>query len=469
MKQFFTLFLLCLVLYSKSQVMPGSCTPTIQMVNTYKYDVVKTATVRLFETNSTYKDSATIPTLVKDSIAKAFYAVHNMPQSSLRDTIRNLFGYNNFNTAVGPGYYEFDSVHIYHNNYDFNGSYSPRRIYLYVRDTTSWAVQWQAGNYNNTVNPAINQLVLQYGLIVTGGGTFSNYISFICTSNLGINMFGLSKAFNAIINPAPGSGALPFYYAGDGNSIKAAFETNGIRLTYSNRCGDCPAGCQTGRAWTFLVSNDCSVQYLGATNLGSPLTITPPYLYTCTRGPVLPVTFGSITGYLQSGKPVLTWKVLTQLNVKEYVIERSDDGGQFYAVDKVPASTATTAEYNWKDAQALNGTAWFRIKAVDVDGRAKYSSIVKLSGSKSGGITIYPNPVQNHQITIQFRTPLSGSLAVRLYDISGKQVWNSSISLTPQTGTRTFALPLNLPAGIYSIAVQNEAVSYRQTLVVSNK
>ena len=469
MKFIFTLLFLISSLFATSQVMTSSCTPTLQLIQLYKNDAYKYATLRIVSINSSYKDSIEIPAIYRDSIARVFYAIHNMASSPVKDTIMNLFGYSNF----FGNYYEGDSLHYLvaapstNSNLQSIYSLSAKSAEMYVSNTVAWASQWAVGNYNNTSEPRINQLVNQYQLsVVTGTGLPNNYY-FKVTASSAINPLGLARRFNEIL--ASTTACTPFRFVGDGNGVQLVYQTGGIQITYSNRCGDCPAGCQTGRAWTFLVAGDCSVQYLGATNLGFPLTITPPYFYTCTRGPVLPITFGSFTSYLQSGKPALNWKVLTQVNVKEYIIERSDDGSQFHTVDKVAATTANTAEYSWKDAQVLNGTAWFRIKAVDVDGRVKYSSVAKLSNSRSDGITIYPNPVQNHQFTIQFVTPLSGQLQVRLYDISGKQAWSSTINLTPQTASRTFILPTTLPTGSYSVVIQNETINYKQTLIISNK
>ncbi len=468
MKLIFTLFLFCGMVYSKGQIYTSSCVPTPQMMQLYKNDAYKYAVLRLVKTNSNYKDSIEIPPIYRDSIAKVFYAIHNMAPSLVKDTIMNLFGFTNFTSYQ----YEADSLHYQvaspatYNNSQNVSNLSGKSVQMYVSNTIPWASQWAAGNYNNTSEPRVNQLVNQYQLSVATGVSLPNTYYFKVTASSAINVLGLAKQFNDILTST--TTCTPYIYIGDGNAIELTYEPDGIKVTYSNRCGDCPAGCTYGRQWMFKVFyTSCSVQYLGS--ISNEPGFPPNAPSTCTRGPVLPLTFGTLTGYLQSGKPALTWKVLTQVNVKEYIVERSDDGSQFYAVDKMPATTTTAAEYTWKDVQVLSGTAWFRIKAVDIDGKQKYSSIVKLSNTKSGGINIYPNPVQNHQFTIQFATPISGQVQTRLYDISGKQVWSNAFNLTPQTASRTFELPASLPAGTYSIVLQSEAVSYRQTLMIGSK
>ncbi len=473
MKLFLTLLLSYSFFFAFSQVYTSSCIATPQMENIYRNDVVKTATHRLFEINSSYKDSIDVPDSFKDSIAKAFYAIYNMPGSSLKDTILNLFAFQNYTTAYGPNYLESDSLHIYHNGNDLLFNFSPKSVNMSVPDTTIWAIQWQSGNYSNTVNPKINQLVIQYGINVLGVTHFSTYFYIGYRANCAVNTFGLSKAFNNIIGNLPYSYACkPANFVGDGNSIQLNYQSiDGIIITYTNSCGDCPAGCTHGRSWKFKVYYaNCDVEYLGAVNYG---TGTNPYnpnlsVYTCTRGAViLSAEFNSITGYLQNGKAALNWKVLAQINVKEYVVERSDNGQQFYATGQVAATNALTAEYTWKDAALLTGTAWYRIKAVDLDGKSKYSSIVKITGaSKTNSFTVYPNPVVNRTFTIQFGTSASGQMNANLYSADGKKVWAATLSLTPQTVSRTLALPPAIQPGIYALVVENNNGSYRQTLVI---
>ena len=149
-------------------------------------------------------------------------------------------------------------------------------------------------------------------------------------------------------------------------------------------------------------------------------------------------------------------------------MERSDDGQQFYTADKVTANNLLFATYNWKDAQVLTGTAWYRIKAVDRDGKEKYSSTLKLASSKDNNFTVYPNPVQQHQFTLQFATPVSGRLQASLYNTTGNKVWVATINLTPQTASRNFMLPTTIPPGVYALIVESGSNSYRQTLVVKN-
>jgi hypothetical protein len=476
MKQTLTLVFCISVFSGFSQTWQSNSTPSSPQVESiYRNDAVKAAARRLFEINSPFKDSVEVPHAYLDSVTRVFYAIQNLPQTPLKDTIINMFGYSNFNAYGAYFGYENDSLHYHNNGTKLNtaegelyGS-SPKILDMYVPDTATWVAQWQAGNYTNTTNPAVNELALRYGIMGTNYTTLlTGQYHFSAITSRAVNTVALAKAFNTLIGDQ--QAARPATYTGDGNSIELVYEADGIKIIYTNQCGNCPVSCSYGRSWTFRVSlTNYSVEYLDAINIGITFPPGNP-VSTCTRGPVLPVAFGAVNGYLQSGKTTINWKVVTQLNVREYIIERSDNAMQFYTAGTMGANKNLTAEYTWKEEQLLTGTAWYRIKAVDADGKVKYSSIVKLSNAKTNSFTVYPNPVTNNVFTVQFATPLAGKAQVELYNLSGSKVWSSSLILAPQVISRTLTLPVGLPGGMYALVVNGEGVQYKQTItVISDK
>ena len=78
-------------------------------------------------------------------------------------------------------------------------------------------------------------------------------------------------------------------------------------------------------------------------------------------------------------------------------------------------------------------------------------------------LLIYPNP-NNGTFTFQVSNKL-GTGIVSIYDLSGKSVYQSTISVN-QTNQEFQVLPLNLNAGIYLINVQMEDEIFRQKLII---
>jgi hypothetical protein len=61
------------------------------------------------------------------------------------------------------------------------------------------------------------------------------------------------------------------------------------------------------------------------------------------------------------------------------------------------------SNYEWLDRNAFTGNNYYRIKSIDINGEIQYSNIVKIVMSKGRlQITIYPNPVTDGNINLQF-------------------------------------------------------------------
>jgi hypothetical protein len=98
---------------------------------------------------------------------------------------------------------------------------------------------------------------------------------------------------------------------------------------------------------------------------------------------------------------------------------------------------------------------FYRLKQIDIDGRFKYSNIVRLRYSEKNTVNsiIYPNPTTNGFVTILVGdNSLVGSVAF-LYDINGRLLENIKITASSQ--------PINLGKyvnGTYFIRLNNNEV-----------
>ncbi len=178
-------------------------------------------------------------------------------------------------------------------------------------------------------------------------------------------------------------------------------------------------------------------------------------------GAPLPISFISIKAY-QAASPVgqaanvaVEWKVASELNMKNYEVERSADGSAF---SKVGAQTATgnnnnDITYNWLDINPLLGNNFYRVKGIANSGEIKYSGIAKVTIGKAGsGITIYPNPVTNKMINVQFSGMDKGIYQVRLINSIGQVVFTQQLTHTGGSATKTIVLA-NVAGGNYQLEI----------------
>lgn len=83
-------------------------------------------------------------------------------------------------------------------------------------------------------------------------------------------------------------------------------------------------------------------------------------------------------------------------------------------------------------------------------------------------IAVYPNPVRENQVTVQFNKLPAGNYTVELRDALGRSVLQKKISINSETQTQTLSLTQSNSRGVYMIKVfdaQNQSV-FTQKVVV---
>jgi predicted RecA/RadA family phage recombinase len=156
----------------------------------------------------------------------------------------------------------------------------------------------------------------------------------------------------------------------------------------------------------------------------------------------------SVNARLNSAdRPGISWQVEEQ-NVTDYNVEKSTDGRSFTTIGSVAGLGDGRHSYTFTESQKLTGTAYYRIKQIDRDGRATYSSILTLHNSDHQ-ISIYPNPARDF-VTVSVSNYLLNKNAI-VTDLSGKVL--QTIKINSLSFTVNIA---QYPAGTYFIKAENE-------------
>jgi hypothetical protein len=179
---------------------------------------------------------------------------------------------------------------------------------------------------------------------------------------------------------------------------------------------------------------------------------------TVTVANVLPVDFLSINASIKNCTTQVDWKVANQINLKQYELESSTDGINFTTGKIVPPNNQNT--YSAQLPISGDSIYFYRIKAVDLDGQYKYSSITSIKANcngKQGAFLIYPNPVLKGK-SINVSSTTNESTTYRILDMAGKTIQNGKF-----TGNTTLLINI---AGTYIIDLQSASVNTMYKLVV---
>jgi hypothetical protein len=143
----------------------------------------------------------------------------------------------------------------------------------------------------------------------------------------------------------------------------------------------------------------------------------------------------------------ISWQV-EEHDVTGYSVEKSTDGRIFTTIGSITGLGDGRHSYTFAESQKLTGTAYYRIKQIDRDGRATYSSILTLHNSDHQ-MSVYPNPARDF-VTVSISNYLLNKNAV-VTDLSGKVLQTIKIS--------SLSFTVNIaqyPAGTYFIKVEKE-------------
>lgn len=202
---------------------------------------------------------------------------------------------------------------------------------------------------------------------------------------------------------------------------------------------------------------------------GNDFAIDDIKFATCPSGGPLPVEFLSIDAEQKGGGVAVNWSTASEFNNKYFDLEKIINGSTWSVVNSVKGAgnSSVTKYFTSYDAQPATGYNYYRVKQVDVDGRFKYSSVVKVKiNIETTGVSVLANPFVNN-ITVDFLSPVRQSVSVRLSDISGKLVSTEKWKLAAGSSRMVKQNISSLQRGMYIITVidENSNVIYNNKLM----
>ena len=177
-------------------------------------------------------------------------------------------------------------------------------------------------------------------------------------------------------------------------------------------------------------------------------------------GAPLPVILSSFSVKKESANAVLRWSTEQEINSGRFEIERSLDGLTFMQMGAVNAAgnSSLPKYYSYPDALSnINSKiVYYRLRTVDLDGRAVYSKIVALRMDGTivlSSINVYPNPFTNN-IKMQIQSNKEEVSNIRLINMNGMQVAKRSVTLQPGDNIVILKDLESIPAGVYLMEIR---------------
>ncbi|MEO6685642.1 MAG: T9SS type A sorting domain-containing protein, partial [Dyadobacter sp.] len=220
--------------------------------------------------------------------------------------------------------------------------------------------------------------------------------------------------------------------------------------------------------------------YLWSTTATTPqITVSPTtstqYTVTGTTGSCsmavnatvstapLPVSLVSFSAKKQSnGYVLLDWVTTNEINNAYFILERSKDLKNVEAIAQVNPDESSTAThlYNYTDEQPYQGTSYYRLKQVDLDGRTTAYRWVSIVIDQS--YAVFPNPVVNKQFKLNLDEP--NNAIIEFFSVDGRVIPLQTISRG--VGMMELKMHKNSAPGAYILKVEERGVIRNYRIVV---
>ena len=211
-----------------------------------------------------------------------------------------------------------------------------------------------------------------------------------------------------------------------------------------------------------LADLDTGYYYIDVVN-GSSRIISSPIWYTRNdANNLLPVKLSEFTAKKSENIVQLDWTTEQETNSSHFIVQRSTDGRTWMDISRVNAAGNSTLkkQYRTYDNSPFNGTNYYRLKQLDVDGKFEISEVRIVNIKTAYNIVISPNPAKDF-INIFVSTDKLEPMNVNVIDLAGKVV------RSVKSGNKLIKISTaGLAKGLYFVNITDNTNSLTQKVIV---
>lgn len=218
--------------------------------------------------------------------------------------------------------------------------------------------------------------------------------------------------------------------------LSASYSSNTITIS-----GTPTSGGTYNYSWTPITSSSC-----GSTTVSGTIIVNM----------TLPVEFVEFDAELIDDYVLLNWQTASEVNNEKFIIEKSFDGENWFAIAEVKGAGNSNSILNYStiDNSVIEASQYYRLTQVDFDGKQEKSKIVEVSKTfdKAFELNVFPNPIQN-EVNISFANSTAGECRFSIYSEIGQELYNSSLKVNEGNNNFTFNTA-NFAQGVYFFRVE---------------
>ncbi|MDB5201945.1 MAG: hypothetical protein JWQ27_1354 [Ferruginibacter sp.] len=177
---------------------------------------------------------------------------------------------------------------------------------------------------------------------------------------------------------------------------------------------------------------------------------------------VVPIRLISFSAANNRSVTQLQWKVNCTSTSAVFEIQRSTDAVRFTSLNhQVETQSRCALPFYYTDDKTPEGTSYYRLKSIDVDGHISYSKalqVVNKDGQADNKLRIYPTITEDDFATATIAAAKAGPATIAFIDQKGAFVKQMTISL--QKGNNNISLLTHgLSSGTYRVRLVQPGVA----------
>ncbi|MBC3538939.1 T9SS type A sorting domain-containing protein [Rufibacter sediminis] len=170
----------------------------------------------------------------------------------------------------------------------------------------------------------------------------------------------------------------------------------------------------------------------GGATINQPLVLLPgttdKYEYAARSSALatpLPVTLISFTAKAQKEGVQLVWATASEKDNSFFQVERSADGKDFVAIGQVKGlgNSNVLVSYSFNDVATPEGTVYYRLKQVDIDGKFEYSKTIAVQtkgiAPVQATLKAYPNPTAD-AVNLDLTKVATAPVTIKVIALDGR-------------------------------------------------
>ena len=177
----------------------------------------------------------------------------------------------------------------------------------------------------------------------------------------------------------------------------------------------------------------------------------------------MPVSLLEFKANILNGSGYLQWSTSSELNSRDFNIEKSADGINFYKIGTVKAAgnSSLTTYYNFTDSK-LNTLNYYRLRINDIDARNTLSDVVLIKYNDAKQHLIVLNNPFTSEINIRLATTPSEKIVIEIFDQKGGRVYSKNFNSATEINVKALS---NLAAGTYFLIATVDGTAYTNKVI----